>query len=185
MATEIEDVKESLKNIEEFFKKPSRALVAADADRKEVLELALEELRIIYGRLDESLATVKLRTLTFLGAALALLTYLYGQGDLFIPNEQYGRVFYFLGLGMLLSSIGFLLRSIKSMAWSVPIESKLGKMRGHKTRLGLLELIVDEYLECMAGNIVKYERKAAYLNYGFVLSLCGGILLLVIKNIGG
>ncbi len=180
-----EEIKKSLTEIRELMEIGPQDKTDDQEDNSDTLELALEELRIIYGRLDESLATIKVRVLTFLGAALALLSYLYGSETLFIPAQNYGRVFYFLGLGLVVSAIGFLLRALKAMAWSVPIESKLTKIRLHKKKHELLELLVEEYIECMIINLGRYETKVADLNSGFFQLLCGSILLLVIKSIGG
>jgi len=186
MATEVNDMKASLKNVEEIFQNTEQTPLFVGADnRVDILELALEELRIIYGRLDDSLATVKLRILTFLGAGMALLSYLYSGNDLFIPDETYGKVFYFLGLGLVVSAIGFLLRGLRTMSWSVPIESKLTKIHTHKTKAEALDALVEEYIECMVANIARYENKVTHLNSGFFQLLCGGTLLLVIKSIGG
>lgn len=148
-------------------------------------ELLLEELRIIYSRLDEALSTAKTRILTFLGAGLALLSYLYGSGSLFIPEQRYGVVLYFIGLGLVIAGMGFLLRGLRTSFWSVPLETKLLKMHRYKTHLELLEELIDEYTECLTSNIVRYEAKVSSLNSGFFSLLCGAILLLVIKNIGG
>jgi hypothetical protein len=154
-------------------------------DRLGVLELALDELRIIYARLDASNDTQKIRILTFLGAGLALLSYLYGGGDLFIPHENYGKVFYFIGLGLVISSISMFLHNIRPSWWSVPLETKIPKILRNKTKIELLETIVEEYIESMGVNIVRYEKKVIYMHSAFFQLLCGGILLLVIKNIGG
>ena len=169
------DTKETLKSSETL----------NSSDRQAVLELTLEEMRIIYGRLDLSNDTLKVRILTFLGAGLALLSYLYGGGNLFIPQEQYGRVLYFIGLGLVISSISILLNCIRPSWWSVPIETRLTKILRHKNKLELLETLVEEYVESMSSNIIGYERKTKHMHSAFFQLLCGGILLLVIKSIGG
>lgn len=154
-------------------------------EQEEILNLILEELRIIYNRLDESQHTLKNRALTILGAALALGSYLYSGGDLFIPTESYGKVFYYLGLGLFISSICFLLQAVRPNPWAVPIEDKLNKLSRNKTMTSLLNELVENYQECMRFNLPKYERKVYFLSSGFYQLLCGGILLLVIKSIGG
>lgn len=160
-------------------------MATESGNKKDVLKLSLDELRIIYARLDVAQATARLRTLTFLGAALALLSYLYGNGDLFIPAERYGKVFYFLGLGLIISAISLLMHAMRPKQWSVPIESKMTKLKRNKTQLELLEQLVEDYTECMLHNVAIYEKQMPYLYSSFFQILCGGTLLLVLKNIGG
>jgi hypothetical protein len=150
-------------------------------------EIQLSELRIIYDRLDNDHGTSKTRTITFLAAGLALMSYLYAGGpeELFIPSEPYGRVFYFLGLGLVTAGLSFLLFSLRAHSWSVPIESKINKLGRYRSKAEVLDLLIEEYQESMNGNIGKYERKVGFNSTGFFLLLLGAILLLVIKNIGG
>lgn len=126
MASELNEILDSLKKIKELVKDTEQTVpITSSKDREGVLELALEELRIIYARLDVSQATIKLRVLTFLGAGLALLSYLFStRGDLFIPSERYGKVFYFIGLGLIISAISMLLHALRPGFWAVPIADK-------------------------------------------------------------
>lgn len=184
MAKEINEQLDMLLKIKELL----RSLESDSSpvtNKEETLEISLEELRIIYSRLDNSMHTTRLRSLTFLGAALALLSYLYGGAELFIPQEPYGRVFYFLGLGLVIAAVSFLLHAVRPNPWAVPIETKLTKLGRYRTKVELLEEIVEQYIESMVANIGKYEKKCQLYSSGFGLLLCGGILLLVIKNIGG
>ena len=186
MASQLNETLDSLVKIKEIVKSAEPIHPGLDdADRIEVLELSLDELRIIYARLDDSIATIRVRILTFLGAGLALLSFLYGGGDLFIPPERYGKVFYFLGLGLVIASLTFLLQAVRPNPWAVPIESKLTKLGRYTSRREMLEMMIEEYIEAMMANIVKHEKKAQQYSTGFILLLWGGILLLVIKNIGG
>jgi len=154
MASQLNETLDALKKIKELLNDSSLQTSARDAnERTNVLELSLEELRIIYARLDASMHTTRLRILTFLGAGLALLSYLYSGGDLFIPPERYGRVFYFLGLGLLTAGLCFLLQAIRPNQWSVPLEANLIKLNRLKTKLGFLEEVVEQYVESMVMNI--------------------------------
>lgn len=153
-------------------------------DDESFLELGLQELRIIYDRLDTAHNQTKLRILTFFGAGLALMSYLYSGQDLFIPAENYGKVFYFMGLGLVISGLSFLLQAMKPIFWSVPIETKITKLFRPKSKVKLLNLLIEEYTESMRFNIGRYEKKILFMNTGFFQLLIGGIILLVIKSIG-
>jgi hypothetical protein len=185
MANNMNDLLDSLLKIKELIGDGQRTASSPSTQDTEVHEIALEELRIIYGRLDDSMSTIKIRILTFLGGGLALLSYLYSGENLFIPEEPYGKVFYFFGLGLIVSGICLLLHALKPSYWAVPIESKLTKLHNQKTRTEILSLLVEEYVESMVGNIARYEKKVPYLTTGFFQLLCGGTILLVIRNIGG
>lgn len=187
MAGELNKILDTIKEIKGLLLKDTEQPrnASEEKSRENVLELALEELRNIYNRLDGSYDLARTKILTFLGAGLALLSYLYGGGDLFIPDERYGKVLYFIGLGLVIASVTLLLHSVRPVQWAVPIETEMRKMLRTKQRIDMLELLVEEYVECMESNIPKYERKMVYLNSAFTQLLCGGIILLVIKSIGG
>lgn len=184
MTKELNESLDTLLKIKDILKNnKSETSVEKDDDRLQVLELSLDELRIIYSRLDRAVSHLRTRIVTYLGAGLALLSWLY-RDDLFIPDERYGKVFYFLGLGLMVSGLGALLHALKPNSWSVPIESKLSKISRSNSKLILIELLVEEYVESMHSNISRYERRVPYYYTGFMQLLCGGILLLVIKSIG-
>ena len=69
-------------------------------DEKETLKLSIEELKVMHDEICENYSNAKSKILFFLAGAFAFLSYLFTGKDLFIPDELYGAIIYFLGLAL-------------------------------------------------------------------------------------
>jgi hypothetical protein len=152
----------------------------------ELLKIALEELRLTYGRLNEAYARARAKILTFLGGGLALMSYLYAGGDFFFPPQIYGRIIYCIAFVLAILGLGLLFYALGTIFWRVPTEQHYKKMLAdHPTKDDFLEFLVDEYVQSLAGNIPKYEKKHMLLNLAFFCLTSGAIILLILKSFGG
>lgn len=144
------------------------------------LKLSIDELRRMNDELCSTYISIRNKTLAFIAGSFALLTYLYNGGDLFIPEQLYGKILYFIGLFLCLISIGILFLALHPVVWRMPTQSKSYKDK--RSYLGLLQYIRDEYIEGIGINISHCSNKQKLLNLAFNLLVIGAILLLVIKN---
>jgi hypothetical protein len=153
----------------------------------EVLEIAVEEQRRVYDWLAGSYQQLRVKIITFLGGGLAVLTYLYtdiGPGRLFIPQEGYGKIFYFSGLALIVVSLAGLLIALKPTHWEFPIELKDLENIKEKDRREYLDYVNKRYLLCYNLNIVPYELKHKIFNGCFYPLVFGTIILVVLKIFG-
>lgn len=153
----------------------------------ELLETAIEELRRTYDELSKDYDQVRIKILTFLGGGLALLSFLYAAGDLFIPIELYGRIFYFTGLALTISALVILFYSLKPVQWLIPVDFKeIEKFEARKTKKDdYLVHLKEEYVTTLRKNMGKYQFKQNLLNISSNQLIIGAIILLVLKFFNG
>lgn len=148
---------------------------------KEVLEVAIEELRHTNQWLSEAFQRVKNKSLTLIGGALATLTFLYSSGDIFFPGEVYGRIFYFIGLGALLIGLGLLCLTLLPQRWEFSTENKeLAKLE-QKNIVKYLEYVKDRHLDSYRSNMRTYEHTQVLVMRGFHALILGAIILVILK----
>lgn len=153
---------------------------------KEVLRIALEEQRREYDELTAMKNAVAVKTLTLTGAGLALLTYLYGGGNLFFPQELYGRVFYIVGALLTVGSVSVLLFATKPTGkWELPPQDVDLEELTEDDEREYLEYMKRRYLTCWNLNSKYYNMKQRLMNMSFYPLVFGAIILVVIKIFGG
>lgn len=152
------------------------------ATQKSVNKIAVDELRRSCDTLNHSVDQLRSKTLAFIAAAFAVLTYLYSGGNLFIPSELYGKVFYFIGLGALLSAVVIFLMGLRPYQWNLTTEIKALKNIPQKGEDEYLEYVKDQYVECYEKNSFVYENKHSSFNFGFILLVAGAFILIVIRT---
>lgn len=161
---------------------------------KEVLKVAVDEQRRFHDELTDSFKGLRTKILTFIGATLALLTFLYAgaskdngaalstQERLFIPHELYGLIFYFAGLACLLYALAKLVHGAKPDAtWSVPLEQDDYIGLNEKDEVVFLTKLKDEYVKTTSSNLKVHSKKSAALKDSFYPLLIGAILLVVLR----
>jgi len=165
----------------------------ARKQRMRSLELGIEEQRRDHEVFNTLYAQAKTKNFTFLAAALALLGFLYGatpegaktlSEKLFIPQEPYGVIIYFLSLAAFLGSIGALLYALRAQPWSTAYDNNQEDCIADDYER-YLEYMKKCYLASSAINMSSYKRKQNMLDMTFMPLLAGGILLLVLKTFGG
>lgn len=151
-----------------------------------VLRIAIEEQRREYDLLNDAKHRVAAKTLTLAGAGLALLTFLYSSGKLFIPNEMYGKVFYAVGALLTLGAVSVLLYATKPAGrWELPPEVGHLENLNEKDERRYLEYVKDRYLACYQLNAKHYQTKQRLMNMSFYPLVFGAIILIVIRIFGG
>jgi hypothetical protein len=154
-----------------------------------ILKTAIDEQRHVYDWSVDNYRQVRNKTTVYLGAGLATLAFLYTHpnknGVTFIPFETYGKIFYFLGLGLLLASLSLLAINLKSVMWEFPTEDKVLEKLKFDSYLEYLEYIKEKYRECYRKNIKHCEDKHRILHITLPMLITGGIILAVLNIFTG
>jgi len=151
-----------------------------EEDQIKLYKLSIEELRRMHDEIASAYNNVKIKIITFIGGGLALLNYLYSNGELFIPKETYGRIFYLLGLTFCITALLILFLATQPVEWRLPTESKNHK--NHNIYLKFLKYVRKEYVEAISINTSHLGKKQKRLNLASSLLIVGTVVLLVIKN---
>ena len=151
---------------------------------EKTLETMIEELRRMNDWVDHAYQRVKTKTLTFLGGGLAVLTFLYSNGETFIPTETYGRIFYFCGLGAVLGAIIMLFAALLPRMWEFSIESKDIDTVEKYSGVEYLKYVKDRLFLTYRTNIETYDKNQRLLNRSFYPLVFGAIILVVLKIFG-
>ena len=160
-------------------------MAASQQDQIANLKTTIDELRRVYDWLCNAYGEVKVKILTFIGGDLAVLTFLYSDGNTFIPKQTYGQVFYFIGLGLTILGLGYLFSAIRPKYWEFPTEHKDLEKMDFDSELEYLDYVKERYLYCYNIDIKVYEDKQKLLNTSFYLLIFGAIILTIIKVLGG
>jgi hypothetical protein len=165
--------------------------MATKAERIRILELGLEEQRRDYDVLNAAYETARVKNITFLAAALALLAFLYANNKgstlrekLFIPHESYGVIIYALSFGTFVFSVAVLLMALKPQRWSTAFENNQedSVAQDHEEYLVYMK---RRYIACSNVNSGSYAKKQGLLDLSLIPLIAGGIILLVLKTFGG
>lgn len=164
----------------------------SEEERKAILTLAIEELRRTLDWVDSAFVRMRNKTLTFVGGGLATLTFLYANGNTFIPAQTYGRIFYFFGLGLLLAAIITLLTVLlKPMHTEFSIENDDIEAIAFpsakdflKSEEAYLMYTKERYYKAYTMNLRAYEYCCKWQQRAFLPLLIGGIILAVLKIFG-
>ncbi len=150
----------------------------------ETLGVTIEELRRTMDWLSSAYDTVKTKTLTYIGAGLALLTFLYANGDIFFPSETYGRIFYIIGFALIVSALVMLFVSMLPRSWEFSIDSDdLDDMNFVDTN-HYLQYVKNNYMNAYRRNRRTYQKNHRILALSFFPLIIGAIILIVLKIFG-
>lgn len=151
-------------------------------DYEEILKLTIEEQRRVYDCVDSNYQQIKTRTIVFLGAGFAVMTFLYSSGDIFFPEQLYGRIFYFVALGLVITGFCLLFVALQTAQWEFPTEkTRLSKLADFRSRIAYLEYVKDRYLACYDRNIAICEKKHRLLSTSFYPLVIGATILVLLK----
>lgn len=166
---------------------------SSNADDTKILEFSIEEQRRFHDELTSSYRSLQLKIISFIGAALALLAFLYsGATDtsaptaerLFIPAELYGVIFYFIGLGSLLFALAKLIHGARpNGVWTVPLDlEQLEKLElNERSETQYLTYYKDEYVKATRANLKQHAKKHEAIRDSFYPLLIGAIVLIVLR----
>ncbi len=147
--------------------------------------LSIDELRRTYDIISHTYGSIRTKILTFSGGGLALLTYLYRDGNrenINLPDQNYGVIIYFIGLVCIIVAIATLLYATLPVTWQFPTENKILKSMKFNSYIDFLKYTQGEYIDAISINVGHCEKKQKYLNFAFPLLIVGAILLVVIKS---
>jgi hypothetical protein len=157
-----------------------------DKDAQEaLLEVAIEEQRRVYDGLCDNHQQVKSRTVVFLAAAFAAMTFLYSDGKIFYPTQQYGRIFYLAALGLVLFGFTQLFIALQGTYWEFPTERARLLKLDFPTRKRYLEYVRDRYIYCYDHNVQVCEKKHKLLKVSFTPLIIGVTILVLMKIFKG
>lgn len=145
-------------------------------------ELTLSELRRLYDRINADYNTLRGRIFTLLGGELIAVSFIFG-GENFLPHQVYGKVFYFIGIGLILLATAFLYMGSSPVLWSAPFELKEAKQMPEKynTSEELHKYVKEEYIESIEHCMGKHEEKVRHFTLALRLLFSGVIMLLILK----
>lgn len=156
----------------------------SSGDEDEILNITIEELRRTLSWLDEAYNRVKTKTLTFIGAGLALLTFLYASGDIFFPAEAYGQIFYSIGLALIISAVIMLFASMWPRTWLFTVDAEDLDDMNFEDKTHYLQYVKDNYLKAYKANSTTYAKNHKILHMAFFPLVIGAIILVVLKIFG-
>lgn len=164
------------------------------APSSDVLEVAVTEQRRLHDELSSSFKGLRTKILTFIGAILALLTFLYAGASaagsdeasvrerLFIPQELYGVIFYFVGLVCLVYALAKLIHGARPGArWHAPLELQDYELLSGKDKQKFLLHLKDDYVRTTKENLRTHAEKSEAVQGSFYPLLLGAILLVVLR----
>ena len=161
------------------------------------LELLVKEQRRDYDMVNSMYETARAKNYTFIAVILGLLTFLYttnlptpekGQEisikqRLFIPNEAYGIVIYAVAVLLILFAMRSLVMALQARPWKTAYDDD----HEDKTNdyIQYLEHVKKCYDICSETNSKSYKDKVSLVDGSLWPLLIGGILLVVLKTLGG
>lgn len=155
---------------------------APESVQIETLTIALAEQRRVYDWISNNYEQVRVKILSLLGGGLAALTFLYANGELFIPAQVYGKILYFAALGMIIISLSCLVLALRPLPWEFPIADKdLLKIHKVPSKYEYLQYMKERHMECYTINIGAYNYKQRLFNISLYPLIFGVIILVVMK----
>ena len=139
----------------------------------EILKSTLAEQQRFHDELTNSFDDTKNRIVVYIGAILAILTFLYSgaidtskgvRERLFISEELYGIIFYFFGLTCILYALFVLVRAMKmDTQWEVYTDTSdrriIGSIDNRLTKREYLQEMVNGYEDASEKNLKSHKIK--------------------------
>lgn len=152
------------------------------AQKLEILETSIEELRSRYNEVCLSNDQIRVKVLAFITGELALVTFLFATG-INVPSVIYGIIFFIVGIICCITSFVYLTLTLRGKKWKMPVDRDT-LVDGHnkfKTRVQYLENVRDSYVSCIEEAIPVVSERSRIFDKSLMLILVGVIILLVIK----
>lgn len=161
------------------------------ATDKKALKKYIDEQDKWHNELTTANNGAKAKIMTYIGVILGLLVFLYSSAldakkdyleRLFIPDELYGRIFYSVGLFLLLFALGKLIHGARPNGeWHVGYKSSDSKrVEGMSEEEYLIKLKNDndKAREC---NMNAYNKRWTTIKDSFYPMLIGAIIMVVLR----
>jgi hypothetical protein len=158
---------------------------------KEALKTYIHEQQRFHDELTGSFHKIGTKIITYIGATLALLVFLYsGALDsakptldrLFIPDELYGKLFYFLGLFLVLYALTRLIHGSRPGGhWTVACNSSDLTTVESMTDTEYLVKLKNDYDEARIANAKEHTKKYEALRDAFYPLLLGATIMIVLR----
>jgi hypothetical protein len=161
----------------------------------EILKSTLAEQQRFHDELTNSFDDTKNRIVVYIGAILAILTFLCSgaidtskgvRERLFIPEELYGIIFYFFGLTCILYALFVLVRAMKmDTQWEVYTDTSdrriIGSIDNRLTKREYLQEMVNGYEDASEKNLKSHKIKYLAVQNAFLPMIAGAIILVVLR----
>jgi hypothetical protein len=158
---------------------------------KETLKHYIQEQRRYHDELTSSYQSLRTKIITYIGAVLALFAFLYAgaldaakttQQRLFIPNELYGKIFYYFGLFLVLYALGKLVHGARpNGSWGVAMDSNDARVIESMTEEEYLIKLKDDHEKMRRYNLDQHEQKLVAIKDSFYPLLLGAIILIALR----
>ncbi|MEO5499730.1 MAG: hypothetical protein ABIR46_04485 [Candidatus Saccharimonadales bacterium] len=164
-----------------------------DPSEKELLTIALDELRLLHNNINTSFDNLRNKALALLAGEVAIVTFIFSSDNdgnsWFLDNSVplYGLVIYAVGITLLAYAFAMFLAVISSATWKHPPEKKdIADLnhRFHKNPVEFLSYLKNEYVNAIDHCVGIINQRSDKFMRG-VYTLSGGIIILVVVKYGG
>lgn len=157
----------------------------------EALKAYIKEQQRFHDELTSSFHKISTKITTYIGATLALLVFLYSRAlddtkptleRLFIPDELYGKLFYFLGLFLVLYALMRLVHGSRpGGTWSVAYSSADLNAIETTSNEDYLVKLKNDYNDARVENLKEHTKKYEALRDAFYPLLLGATIMIVLR----
>ncbi len=155
-------------------------------ERERILEAAIVEQQHTFARVSNIYDQLRLKALAVLAGEVAMITFLFSGDGVALPEETYGKLFYYTGVVALLFAFGLLMWTISPLLWKMPYDTYSSKdlISKYKTKLAFLEYLNDDYMEAINHCSSNVSRRSKRFNWT-IYTLCVGVTILLAIKYGG
>ena len=155
----------------------------SDEDYLNSLRLKLDELRRTDDQTNNDFDQLRMKSLAMIAGVLALATFIFSSDSLRIPHEYYGCIFFFLGVGLFVGSLGMLLWTVGAAEWKTPgnAESPQRLRTDNANYVRYLERVIDDYNQAVTDNIALVTKRSKRFNWALYLLALSSMMLLTMK----
>lgn len=164
-----------------------------NTDELDAIALIIEEQKSDHNYLLHIYNRLRATEGLLLTGAFGIVAYLYygaSDGDkigisqrLFVPEEDYGKVIYFMAAAFFVYGIcKLMIKVFGNNPWMTPYE--ITKTDYKYTPLEVSKYFSEKYKETFAWNMERYDKRKNELGFLFYCILVSAIILIVIKTLG-
>lgn len=158
---------------------------------KQTLKEYIKQQENFYNAITGANHNLKNKIMTYTGTILALLAFLYSGAldekksvlqKLFIPEELYGKIFYAVGLFLVLYAFGKLLKGARPNGrWHMGFASDDVKLVENMKEEDYLKKLKDDNDEALDCDLKEYNSRFVAIKDSFYPMVIGGIILVVLR----
>jgi hypothetical protein len=156
-------------------------------DEKELLTLAIDELRRHYDNVNDSFNHLRTKALALLVGEVAIITFIFSSPGLVMPKIVYGIIFLATGVALLIISFVLFLAVLSSASWCHPPDTNITKrlQKFFDSPVEFLIYMKDDYEDCIVKCIGIVGIRSSRFMWAVYAFSIGTLMLVVIKYGGG